>query len=54
MCNKEKMLAVEEQAKARNYEEVTLRIIHFTSEDVIRTSLTDTGVKYPDGWGGAN
>ena len=54
MCNKKKMLA-EEQAKARNYEEVTLRIIHFTSEDVIRTSLTDTGIGYPDGdWGGAN
>ena len=53
MCNKKKMLA-EEQAKARNYEEVTLRIIHFTSEDVI-TASTDVGSEYPEGdWGGAN
>ena len=54
MCNKEKMLVEEEQAKARNYEEVSLRIIHFTSEDVIRTSITDTGAEYPGEWGGAN
>ena len=54
MCNKKKMFALEEQAKARNYEEVTLRIIHFTSEDVI-TASTDVGSEYPDGdWGGVN
>lgn len=54
MCTRGNVLVEEEQAKARNYEEATLQIIHFTSEDVIRTSLTDTGTSYPGGWGGAN
>ena len=48
MCTRGKVLVEEEQAKARNYEEVSLRIIHIASEDVI-TASPDTGIDYP--WG---
>ena len=53
MCSRKEALVEVVQAKARNYEEFTLQIIHFASEDVIRTS-TDTGISYPEGWGGGN
>jgi hypothetical protein len=52
MCNRKEALVEEIQAKARNYEEVSLRLIYIASEDVIRTS-PDTGIDYSQGgWDG--
>lgn len=53
MCTKKDPMVTKGTESARSYEEVTLQIIHFTSNDVI-TSSPDTGIEYPDGWDGAN
>lgn len=50
MRNQKDLMMEQNANNARRYEDVELRIVYFTSEDVFMELSTDVGGGFPDDW----